>query len=427
MKKDSIYLILLILLVLVFFSKVILHPHSVLYSQNSDYVQAHFPLRYAIVNDFEQYHDVPLWLNLDLGFPFLYLYGYPLEWPLLLFPGLGGYEYILHFLILTIGCFYFGKKISLSPYAAFVSAIIVTFSLRVVAHLYAGHSTIVFTFAYIPWLFLAAELIIEKRKVVFALLLAIPLYLALAAEHIHIFFYTSFMLCFYILLRLIVLYTNNIKMYAKPLLCVGIAFLIAVLCSAPVIYKYADFSLYHTRAGGKDLGFSSTTSMHVTNIISLFLPTFFGTPLHYWGFTGNFWEGALYIGLLTIILIIFALRLVRNEHILTFSALALFSLIFAFGTNTPLYMLFHNFIPGFAYFRAPSRMIIFFAFFGAFLAGFGLDEFFSLKSRVFKSFILKIWTIIMTLAVITTLLLLAFKNQFLLYGQSLLHYLYFEK
>lgn len=121
-------------------------------------------------------------------------------------------------------------------------------------------------------------------------------------------------------------------------------------------------------------------------LLTLLLPDLFGNPAHgnYWGYA-TYWEDAGYIGVLPSVFAILAVlfwgwrRLRRREmlpvlrHVPLFALLALFALLMALGKNTPFYMLFFRYVPGFGTFQAPARWLCVYTPAMALLAGIGVD------------------------------------------------------
>lgn len=133
--------------------------------------------------------------------------------------------------------------------------------------------------------------------------------------------------------------------------------------------------------------FALQYSMWPWRLITLLLPDFFGNPArgNYWGYA-TYWEDAGYIGVLPFALAVLALlawlrrrwkRTPQEPHapeaVPFFSLLALWSLLMALGSNTPVYLWFFRYVPGFSQFQAPARWLGVYTAAMAVLAGVGLD------------------------------------------------------
>lgn len=121
-------------------------------------------------------------------------------------------------------------------------------------------------------------------------------------------------------------------------------------------------------------------------LITLLLPDFFGNPSrgNYWGYA-TYWEDAGYVGVMPFLCAAMAVlawirwRRCRSaspsslDHVPFFAPLAVFALLMALGKNTPFYMLFFRYVPGFNAFQAPARWLCIYTSTVALLAGIGVD------------------------------------------------------
>jgi len=105
----------------------------------------------------------------------------------------------------------------------------------------------------------------------------------------------------------------------------------------------------------------------------LLAPDMFGSPARgdYWGY-GNYWEDAVYIGVLPL-LMAFGAILRRKPLAKGLLALAALSFTLALGKNTPVFPWLYRWVPTFAMFQAPTRFSIWAVFALALLAGMGVQ------------------------------------------------------
>ncbi len=110
----------------------------------------------------------------------------------------------------------------------------------------------------------------------------------------------------------------------------------------------------------------------------------FGSPAtgDYWGYA-NYWEDAIYVGLLPFLLASAALvsAFKRSDLSSRSRRLALFlglitgiAVVFGLGSNTPVYPWLYRHVPSFNMFQAPTRWMIWVEFALALLAGMGADR-----------------------------------------------------
>src|SRR5215468_4363328 len=78
-------------LALVFFAPLVAHPTGVLYSDHSDMLAMHLPMKRFLVRSWQETGELPLWNPYSFGgMPFIHDVQvgafYPLHWPLFLLP-----------------------------------------------------------------------------------------------------------------------------------------------------------------------------------------------------------------------------------------------------------------------------------------------------------------------------------------------------
>jgi hypothetical protein len=228
-------------------------------------------------------------------------------------------------------------------------------------------------------------------------LLAATIALQLLAGHAQTSFYSLVIVAFFSLFRLIWLHTAARPRNVQQPLQFASALLLSVLggiaLTAIQLLPTAELAAHSQRAGTlTDLTFAYELSFWPWRFITLLAPDFFGNPARneYWAF-GNYWEGAVFVGILALLLAILAVIRwwqKRNEAsfgplsvVPFFALLSLLSLILALGNRTPLYPLLFQYVPGFGLFQAPARLTIGYALGMALLAGIGADTF-SLTPRL---------------------------------------------
>lgn len=158
----------------------------------------------------------------------------------------------------------------------------------------------------------------------------------------------------------------------------------ALTLSAVQLLPTAEYLLNSQRAEQVSPTLAMTYSFWPWRFLTLLTPNLFGSPAqgNYAGY-GNFWEDAIYIGLLPLLLAVFAVarggrgempraNLTALRRFLIGVVLASFPL--ALGSNTPLFPWLFEHIPGFALFQAPSRLTIWAVFAIAALAAIGVER-----------------------------------------------------
>ncbi len=155
------------------------------------------------------------------------------------------------------------------------------------------------------------------------------------------------------------------------------------------------------RASGLEPEFALTYSFWPWRFLTFLAPNLFGSPTtgDYWGY-GAYWEDAVYVGLLTLVMAGHGLgRWVREwrakelsmeGRVVPFFALILpLVFVLALGSHTAIFPWLFNHVPTFNLFQAPARWMILAAFALGVLAAVGADGWQSSPQRLF-------WTRLLT-------------------------------
>lgn len=135
------------------------------------------------------------------------------------------------------------------------------------------------------------------------------------------------------------------------------------------------------RAATVEPELAMTYSFWPWRALGLLLPDLFGNPSrgNYWGYA-NFWEDAIYIGIITLIFAILGIvSSLRGKgsrptlgRFLTF--VSVMTVILALGANTPVFPFLFDHVPTFDLFHAPARWNLLLVFSLALLAAIGADH-----------------------------------------------------
>ncbi len=356
-------------------------------------------------------NGTPLLANLQTAFfypPNLLYFLMPVEHGLTL-------SVILHLSLAGLLMYGYGRTINLSPFGAAIAALSYMFSGYITGR--AQFVTMVNALAWFPLLLLLSERLASKFAVgraslcppatawgcrcylklgPLSLWLALVLAIQLLAGHAQLWFYGLWLIGPYTLFRVWQQTAQQptgprVKSLLGATLAVGFAVGVAILLAAVQILPTAEFTTQSPRGSGAARYFALSYSFWPWRLITLIAPNFFGHPANgdYWGYA-TYWEDHAYIGTLPFILALSAvwgyyqpLKKFRAESPLPidhpvvpfFAWLVPVSLLLALGWNTPVYLWLFDYIPGFGYFQAPSRLLIWYTLAMAVLAGIGADYF----------------------------------------------------
>ena len=140
---------------------------------------------------------------------------------------------------------------------------------------------------------------------------------------------------------------------------VGIVILGSLLAAIQLIPTYEMVSL-SARSGGVSFEYASSYAYSPRDFWTFLFPYINGDPgnLTYSG-KSVFWEDYGYVGALTFLLALFAsLRCWKNWHVRFFSITAVVSYLIVLGPATPVFRLVFAAVPGMAYFRFPTRLLL---------------------------------------------------------------------
>ena len=164
---------LLVVLTLVFFLPLALHPTQVLYSDYSDLLAEHIPAKRFLVRSWQQTGEVPLWCPyLFSGSPFVHdiqvAAFYPPHLPLYLLPenyvgAALSWLIVLHVLLAGWGMYAYACHRELPAVPALVAAIGFMFGGRWLMHLLGGGHYIVIGLAWLPLVLLCLENALRDR------------------------------------------------------------------------------------------------------------------------------------------------------------------------------------------------------------------------------------------------------------------------
>ena len=161
---------------------------------------------------------------------------------------------------------------------------------------------------------------------------------------------------------------------AAALACVPAA---AFFLSAAQLWTGLDVAAEGVRQGGMSFDFATSYSFPPENLLTLLVPDGFGrieeSRIDYWG-RWFYWDASAYFG---VIALIFTMHgAVRGDGHLWRLSLLFFPLlmVLALGRYAPVYALLFHGVPGFEFFRAPSKFAFFATLFAAPLVGLGVDR-----------------------------------------------------
>lgn len=388
-----------ILLSIILSSLVFVYFFNIISQKNwlwEDFPTYYFPAKNYVFQNLKAGH-IPLWNpNLNLGYPIIAdttaSVFYPLNWLVIPFITddlttnywLIELWTIFHLFLAGLFMYYLAdylinegqNKIQLNS-AALLAAIAFMFSGFFIGHL--KHVAQITTACWLPLIFLFLYKSCREQKMIYSVYAGVFWGLSLLSGHLQIVYHFSFWLGLFMLWEL----ANNLsnkKIFLKIIASGVIMTTIALSLAAVQLLPFLEFLKYSTRQAVAT-NFTSTFSLGLVELlINLFLPHSLG------GFkpeerylnlaTTFFWETAVYIGLLPLLLALIAIIKEWRKNSLVFFLIfsSLFCLGIALGDNFILHPLLLKFLPGLNLLRVPARFILPAIFSCCLLAGFGFKE-----------------------------------------------------
>jgi len=389
--------------IVVYFWEIIINKNFI----GKDLIQQYYPFHFFLFKKLRAF-TLPIWNPyMYAGIPFLAdiqtQVFYPLNWLLALIASpnqnyvfwLIEIKCLLHLLLAGIGFYLLMRELKLSPFAGIISGLTYSFSSFMVLHLM--HLTMISTFAWFPLILLFFYRTLIQHRIKDALGTGVTLGFANLAGHPQMILYIVCSTGFLFILFVIFNWEDTRPhLFRKQLPLLGISLLIGFALAACALLPAYRFSLHTIREQMSYIE-SAEISLSPWFFITVLIPKFFGSvtcvgtecgtdTVFFWQNSGNYfyWETALYIGIIPLVLAISGL--VHHHHNLRwqFTILALVALLLALGKYTPVYRWAFELLPGFKLFRVPARFTAVFTVCFAFLAGLGMDHFIKEKSPTIR-------------------------------------------
>ncbi|HDD62113.1 MAG TPA: hypothetical protein ENF22_06245 [Chloroflexi bacterium] len=346
---------------------------------------------------------IPLWNPwVGMGAPLVANYQsaifYPPYWILLFVYGLAGLKWmswsltfvvVFHLIWSGLGTAKLLEEMELGKLAQTVGGLAFSLSGYLVAR--AGFLSINAAAAWLPWILLFGLRVIRKKKYAVILLSTIMAF-QLLAGHAQTTWYSILLGGIWILYWSI----NNseannwARSIWRSISKYAVAGLLAAGISAIQLIPTAEYLLQSQRSVEFGYAEAMTYSFWPWRFLTLFVPNLFGNPSagNYWGY-GNYWEDAVYIGLLPVLIALGAVirgllgiskkgsseTSTNNRGLVIFlSGIVFVSFLLALGDNAFLFPFLYQNVPTFGFFQAPTRLSLWAEIALAVLAGIGVEQ-----------------------------------------------------
>ena len=295
---------------------------------------------------------------------------------------------MLHLIVSGIGMVYLIREIGFGKLAQTICGL--SFSLSGYLISRASFLSMNAVLAWLPWLLWcslrwmrALEMGNRKEFGKYVGFHLIILAFQLLGGHAQLTWYTQLMIVVWVLIFTL---GGKKEFIWKKLATLGLISLIAIGLCAVQLVPTAEYLLQSQRSQAVDESYALNYSFWPWRLLTLFSPDLFGNPGRnaYWVTADNYWEDAVYIGFIPVILAFYGLfnrrkgvgPYTNNQMAVRSFAIGfiLLGVFLGLGKNTPLYPFLYRFIPTFNLFQAPARFSIWFVVGLVLLIGFGLDR-----------------------------------------------------
>ncbi len=354
---------------------------------------------------------IPLWNPLNgMGAPLMANYQlalfYPPTWLGYLFAAIGGTPALawaqtllvpLHLAWAGLGMILLSRRLGQGSLAQTISGLSFAMSGYFVAR--SGFYSMIWAGAWLPWIIWSASAIAmpvkvavkEHKGISFALVAC--LVLQFLSGHAQLAWYTILMTVCWVFVGGWV--NKGWKGALKSLWVLFYHGMLAVGISAIQLIPTAEYLFSSQRSTAVDFQLGLTYSFWPWRLLTLLAPNIFGNPEagNYWGFA-SYWEDAIYIGVLPLVLGISTLLKIgrkgnadlRQPLIRLAWSIAMVGFSFALGNNTPIFPFLYEHVPTFSLFNAPARWMIWFVFMLSLLAGIGSEGWVRPVGKALKRF-----------------------------------------
>jgi len=352
--------------------------------------------------------ELPLWNPyLFTGVPFLAagqhsaLYPFSLLFYILPLERAYGIFVALQFILAMLTTYAFARVLGLARIAAALAAIVFAFSGFFVVSL--AFPMVISAVAWLPAILACVELIVRAknsaRALFYAMLGALFLGIQFFAGHIEISIYNLLITAFYAAGRMVSLSrgSGGARVATRWLFLIGGMTATGIALGAAQLVPLYELVQNNFRSGSASYEQIISYAYPLRQIITFFIPNFFGNPAHhsyfdvfdfttraapsetiFWGIK-NYVEAGAWVGIVPFALAVLAIASSFKSHAAShlrpatwlFAALALISLAFIFGT--PLYAILFFGVPGFNQLHTPFRWVYPYTLCLAMLAGIGAE------------------------------------------------------
>jgi len=338
----------------------------------NDFTGNFYPL-YGYTAELVRDGELPLWNPRQFaGFPVAgnpqAALFYPATWAVWALNAVGvsvpralGLSVVAHVWLAAWGLAAFSRRLGLGYAAAIAAGVVYAMSGWAGVRIYAGHYTIITTYAWLPWVLAGYWSALERRTWAALLSAMGALGVMALAGHPQIVLYAVLGMVAVAGYYAWVGSNDNLRgQLWDSVWRLGVIGAGALVLGAALVLPTAQLTLNSVR-GETDINFVNAFALLPAQLPTLALPYLYGNPhtppSFYWG-TITFEEMTAYAGLLPLVALLLLPRLGDQRVALPLGLIAM-GLALSLGVDGILFGLLVRWVPGFSLFRAPGRFLFF--------------------------------------------------------------------
>lgn len=306
---------------------------------------------------------------------------YPVNWLFALFGGAMEFKdlawyFVFHYFLGALGAYFLCLKLVKNKFAAFVGAIVFAYSGYALGHI--SHLGQDIMYMWMPWIFLAYIVALERRRCFYTLLAGAVFGLAILVGHYNTSVYVLLGLFGFSLWRFC---EKGLKWKERFALALHAftATVFALAVAAVLVLPVVEFAFQSNRVELTYEQQSEDWSLNPLNLFGLFAPNYnhvlSDNPLEDFDGSVDLTQNYFYIGLLPLFFLLLAFFSKRGYK-WYFVSLGALALLAAFGKHTPINWFLFKFFPGFGNARMAVQIMGLCYLAAAVLSSMGAEKFF---------------------------------------------------
>ncbi|MDH7476147.1 MAG: YfhO family protein [Microgenomates group bacterium] len=278
-------------------------------------------------------------------------------------------QFLLHLYLGQIGAFFLANYFGLTLLSSVFFSLLFYFSPFLIMNWM--HTTMIYPFSYLPWIFYFFLLFINKKKLVFYYFYILSIFLQFLCAHSQSFFISGVFI-----LIIFLIYLKRDKTYFRLIFLLFFGYLIAILLGGFQFFPLLELTEVSNRKVNYSMAAVYDQNFTLKNLLTVIYPKIFG-----WINNGSYqffkgpdpWEGILFIYYSGLFFLLVGLINYKNKLIKAVILSLFIFFLLALGKNSPIYLV--HYLPFFSSFRFPTRYLFIVIFLLSLFSAYGLSFF----------------------------------------------------